>query len=247
MPTQPAKAPHTGYQNRSRAAPSHPTKSTARNDPGGRHNGAVVPPSPRPDPIAALLLTGGASRRMGRDKATLVVGGEQLASRTAALLATVAHPVIEVGPGFTHLVCTREEMPGAGPLAAVAAGAAALQALPPGGVSTGGRMPALVVATDMPNLTVGLLRLLAEHPASGCVVPLDPAGQAQPTCARYSPEALALAPELVAAGRRSLMALLDQVPTTWLPPAAWVGPAGRADALVDLDTPDDLAAVPPLQ
>ena len=59
-----------------------------------------MPANARP---AALLLTGGASRRLGRDKATLMVGGVPLARRTAALLVEVANPVIEVGPGYTGL------------------------------------------------------------------------------------------------------------------------------------------------
>lgn len=47
--------------------------------------------------ISAALLTGGASRRMGTDKAALTLSGEPLAVRTARLLATLFHEVIWVG------------------------------------------------------------------------------------------------------------------------------------------------------
>ncbi|HVL90346.1 MAG TPA: NTP transferase domain-containing protein, partial [Actinomycetota bacterium] len=46
---------------------------------------------------AGLLLTGGASTRMGRDKATIVAGGASLAERSAAALRAVAAPVLAVG------------------------------------------------------------------------------------------------------------------------------------------------------
>ena len=45
-----------------------------------------------------LLLTGGASRRLGTDKATIVWQGETLAVRAAVVLAQVCAPVLEVGP-----------------------------------------------------------------------------------------------------------------------------------------------------
>lgn len=186
------------------------------------------PPPPRP---AALLLTGGASRRMGRDKAALFIGHDQLADRTANLLQWVADPVIEVGPGFTALPRTREDPPGSGPLAAVAAGAAAL-------LDRHHRGPVLVVATDLPGLTVAYLGVLANHPVprpDHSVVPRDSGGRAQPLCARYSPTAVTQAQELVAAGHRSMKALLERVPVTWLD-------ADADGVLLDVDTPEDLAA-----
>jgi len=190
--------------------------------------GPDVPPPGRP---AALLLTGGASRRMGTDKAALVVPGGPLAQRSAALLRSVAEPVIEVGPGYTTLPCTREVPPGSGPLAAMAAGAALLKDRHHQG-------PVLVVATDLPGLTGEYLRVLANHGVprpDHSVVPRDGAGRAQPLCARYSPTALACAEELVAAGHRSMKALLARVPIVWID-----GDAGVV--LLDIDTPDDLAA-----
>jgi molybdopterin-guanine dinucleotide biosynthesis protein A len=184
---------------------------------------------------AGLLLTGGASRRMGTDKAAIVVDGVRLSERTAALLAEVAAPVVEVGPGFTALPRTVEAPRGSGPLHAVAAGAVFLAA-------AGHPGPALVVATDLPRLTAGLLRTLATWPAPGCVVPVA-GGRSQPACARFSPEALAEAVALAHAGRSSLMAVLDRVEVEWLAPDQWLPGAGRPDALADADTADDLAGL----
>src|SRR5260221_9570916 len=77
-------------------------------------------------PCAGLLLTGGASRRMGTDKALIEVDGQRLAERAAAVLMAVADPVPEVRPGWSPLPAVREDPPGRRPPAAVPARAAPL-------------------------------------------------------------------------------------------------------------------------
>jgi molybdopterin-guanine dinucleotide biosynthesis protein A len=195
--------------------------------------------------LSALLLTGGASRRMGRDKASLpsLAGldeggarpGETLAERTARLLALVADPVLELGPGRSGAPALDDPVPFAGPLAALAAGAAALR--------EGGHLgPVLVLATDLPLLSPGMLRWLAGHPSPWAVVPLDAGGREQPLCARYPLADLERAASLVVAGERRLGALLELIVAERPPAAAWAGPAGRPDALDDADRPEDLEA-----
>jgi molybdopterin-guanine dinucleotide biosynthesis protein A len=197
--------------------------------------------------IAAALLTGGASRRMGRDKASLILGAagpgmpealtpdpETLAARTARLLRAVADPVIEVGGSVTDLPRVADRRPRAGPLAALADAAGALRAESWSG-------PVLVVATDLPRLSVGLLAWLAGHPIAGALVPLDRTGRPQPLCARYPWAALELAEDLVAGGATRMGALLEVVNPLFCPPSEWAGPAGGSDVLVDVDTPADLA------
>ena len=116
---------------------------------------------------------------MGRDKSQLVINGSTLAVRTAELLLSVVEIAVEVGPGVSGLVATREDPPGEGPLAAVAAGRRRLREL---GHDDGG---ALVVACDLPLLSEPLLRLLAEWEWPYTVVPVVH-GQPQPLCARWS-------------------------------------------------------------
>jgi molybdenum cofactor guanylyltransferase len=179
---------------------------------------------------AGLLLTGGASRRMGRDKASLIVPGESscLARRTACLLEQVAGPVLEVGPGYSRLPRVVEVPAGGGPLAAVAAGWARLAA-------SGWSGRVLVIATDLPLLTVDLLRWLVGHPSPRSVVPTVD-GRVQPLCARYRAADLSVAGQLVKEGRRAMRDLVHAVrPARSEPPY-------RA-SLRDVDTPEDWACI----
>jgi molybdenum cofactor guanylyltransferase len=185
-------------------------------------------------PVAGLLLTGGASRRLGVDKATLLLDGDRLVDRVAGVLAGVATTIIEVGPGYSTFAAVREEPPGSGPLAALAAGAAGL------GARGLGSSAVLALAVDLPFVDAALLAWLASHPAPGTVVPVVD-GIPQPLCARYTYDALAVAPELIAAGERSMRALLSRLDVHEATEAEW-GAVASARAFADVDTPEDASA-----
>lgn len=181
--------------------------------------------------VAGILLTGGASRRMGFDKASLVVEGVPLAARLAAMLVEVARPVIEVGPGRAGIPAVREDPPGSGPLVAVAAGWEALG-------RQGRPGAALVLSCDLPLLRPALLELLASWPGSASVVPLW-GGRPQPLCARWSERDLDAAAALVGTGQRAMRALLDRPGVELLGESVW-STVAPADSLADVDRPEDL-------
>jgi molybdopterin-guanine dinucleotide biosynthesis protein A len=62
----------------------------------------------------------------------------------------------------------------------------------------------------------------------------------QSCCARYAPAALTAAADLVEQGERAMHALLSAVPIVEITEPEWRAVA-PADALADLDTPEDLA------
>ena len=193
---------------------------------------------------AGLLLTGGRSTRMGTDKANLRLLPHDssandvplltLAEKTAELLQRETDIAVEVGPGFTHLHHVSESPAHSGPLAALVAGAAELRRL-------GRDVPVLLVATDMPRLTQGMLGWLASYQPGRSVVPLA-GGRAQPLCARYQPADIGVASELVARGERAMSALIDAVHPVLVPDEVWGKSAGDKSCLDDLDTPDQLAS-----
>lgn len=105
----------------------------------------------------AVILAGGQSTRMGRDKALLDVGGQPLLARQINLAwATRATEVFisgRTGVDYSHFNCPvlLDRLPGAGPLAGIERGLAAL---------TNARL--LVLAVDLPEMTETLLNAMAE-------------------------------------------------------------------------------------
>jgi molybdopterin-guanine dinucleotide biosynthesis protein A len=130
--------------------------------------------------LAAAILAGGHARRFGgANKATLVVGGAQIVDRQLDALREVASAVFVVGrdaPAWSArgLAVVPDEVPDAGAL---------------GGILTAiTRSPSdrtLVVACDMPFLSVGLLRHMAAVEHSDLVIPKSTRGF-EPLCAIYS-------------------------------------------------------------
>ncbi|HWD51310.1 MAG TPA: molybdenum cofactor guanylyltransferase [Acidimicrobiales bacterium] len=180
--------------------------------------------------VAGLLLSGGASRRMGCDKASIRVDGQSAASRAAARLSSVADPVWEVGPSHCHLPHVVEDPPGSGPVGAVVAGWKALTA-------SGFRGPVLVLACDLPLMTAELLRWLAEVPGPGTVIPRVE-GRAQPLCARWSAPDLDRVVEYFAGGYRAFKTMYDELDIGFLDERAW-SPAASSRAFSDTDAPGD--------
>ncbi len=173
---------------------------------------------------------------MGRDKATLTVGGETLARRTARLLAHVCRPVLEVGPGSSGLDHIVEDPVGSGPLVALAAGWSSLSTY--SDADRPSRERALVVSCDLPLLEAGALALLADWPGTASVVPLLD-GRPQPLCARWSAVDLGVIEALVGSGERSLQPLLARPGIEFVDAAMWCPPFNRL-VFADADTPEDL-------
>ena len=190
--------------------------------------------------VAAAVLAGGASRRMGRDKATLAVGGVELASVALAAAARVADPVVLVAPEghpARRLAARLVTDPGQGPLAAVAAALDALEA-----------EHVLVLAGDHPGLRVELLAHLVGLAAGAEAVACRRGPRLEPLVAVYRrAPALALARARLAeeAGNHSLTGLLAGLDTLVVEEPQWrpLDPDGRS--FVDLDDPTDLEAWDP--
>lgn len=159
----------------------------------GKHHGAAAGRDPAAPDTVGVVLAGGASRRMGRDKAALAVDGETLAARAARRLLGVC-PRVAIADGGRGLVPGLPSLPDA-PAAGPAAGILGAARAWPG-------HPLLVLACDLPRVPEALLRELvrrlpvAARGGAGAaaepdwVVPRWERGL-EPLCALYRPAALA--------------------------------------------------------
>jgi len=127
---------------------------------------------------AAMVLAGGAGRRLGgTDKPALTVAGQPMLHRVLAAVADAA-PRIVVGPPGLPLPAgvtrTREEPPGGGPVAALAAGLALVPA---------GTPELALLAADLPFLTAeAVRRLRAAAAGQAGAVFVDDTGRPQWLC-----------------------------------------------------------------
>ena len=132
------------------------------------------------DAPVGVVLAGGASRRMGWDKALSSLPASA-AERLAAVCAEVA--VADRGRGLLPGLPSLPDGPGRGPVAGILGAAAAY----PG-------RPLLVLACDLPRVPVELLAELAALQPCDWAVPRWERGL-EPLCALYAPTALALLAE----------------------------------------------------
>ena len=159
-----------------------------------------VPAASRGVPFAAVLLAGGQSRRMGRDKALLALpDGRPLWRRQLDVLRELAPAELFISgftrPGFpADVPLLADELPGCGPLGGLAAALGATAS------------PRLVVlAVDLPRMTAAFLRgLLAGCGTGQGVVPQAADGFFEPLAAVYPREALTEARERLGRGEYAL-------------------------------------------
>lgn len=185
-------------------------------------------------PLAAIILAGGASRRMGRDKATLQFDGTTLVERTVNTLKARCAPVFVVAaPGQAlpplDAEVLRDEIRGVGPLLATGRGLRA--------AAEAGRELAFVAAVDMPLLTTDIIDGLvgpAVRLGADVVLPWD--GRDHYLAGIYRTSLAGVVDELIAAGERSMRALIDRVDTHRI-----VMP--EQPALTNVNTAADLAAL----
>jgi molybdopterin-guanine dinucleotide biosynthesis protein A len=149
--------------------------------------------------LSAILLAGGLSRRMGVDKATLLISGGQLWKRQLEVLNNLRPGAVWISArtapswGPAEIEVVTDKPPSRGPLSGIAAGLRRLQT-----------SHLLVLAIDLPQMTAEHLRKLCvlAHPGAG-VIPFH-GDYFEPLCAIYPLEALAAAETALSSGDVSL-------------------------------------------
>jgi molybdenum cofactor guanylyltransferase len=185
--------------------------------------------------LSGLILAGGRSSRMGRDKALLTLpDGRTLLARQADILRAAGAVKILASVRPEHetklpgITAVHDAVAEAGPLAGIAAG---LRAAPSGLV--------LVLAVDMPAMQAAHLRQLVELAVDGRgVVPMQ-SGQIEPLAAVY-PSLLADSAEAaLKGGQRAVQSWVreqaaDGALILWETPAEWAGVLRSWNTAADL-------------
>ena len=165
--------------------------------------------------LQGLVLAGGHSRRMGRDKALLTYHGENQLVRTANMLFKYCKQV--------YISCRVDQAAAYRGLGYPLVADSYLDLGPLGGLLSAQRLlpgnPWLVTACDLPFLRENLLETLVEqrNPFSFATAwKPEPAGKPEPLCTLY--ETKSRIPLLIrhAAGENSLRAFLEELPVHYL-------------------------------
>ena len=157
--------------------------------------------------VAAFILAGGKSTRMGADKAFVEFEGRTLLARSLEVARSVTPDVRIVGEAgkFAPFAPVVEDVfRGCGPLGGIHA------ALPVSAAELN-----LVLAVDLPFVSWAFLRYLIGRAqnAPDAVVVVPRAGGWQPLCAVYRRAFVGVAEEALKAGRYKIDALFDEVET----------------------------------
>ena len=186
--------------------------------------------------LAAVVLAGGESSRMGQPKAWIDWRGRPLVTWLCEQLAPLASPLIVVhalGQSLPPLPARVERAvdarPGRGPLEGFAAGLRAV----------GGRAGAALVAScDLPLLHADFVRGLASRLAAHDAVLPVADGRDQVLCGVYRMSVLAAVERQLAVDNLRVRALLDHIDVLRLPADELPHP----ESVTEVNTPGQLLA-----
>jgi molybdenum cofactor guanylyltransferase len=187
--------------------------------------------------VAAFILAGGKSTRMGRDKALLEYEGRILLARALDMARSVTREVRIVGKQekFAAFAPVVEDIfRDCGPLGGIHA---ALRA--------SGSELNLILAVDMPFVSAGFLQyLVAQAQAVPNAVVVVPAagGRRQPLCAIYRRQFAYLAENALSCGEYKIDRLFDGICTRTISPEELATAGFAPSVFCNLNTPEELEA-----
>jgi len=196
--------------------------------------------------VSCLILAGGRSKRMGKDKALLPFPGHEqitFVDHAATLLATVGREVVLVArdatsaldyASLTKVRIVTDQVPDQGPLMGLYSG---LRAMHPAATH------ALVVAVDMPFVQPTLLTYLLTHLQPDAI--LMPVVQSAPQVllAVYPRTILPIVEECLRQGQHDLRALLKVAPVSYIEEAQLRQVDPQLRSFVNVNTPEELQSI----
>ena len=192
--------------------------------------------------FSGVILAGGKSRRMGRDKGQLMLQGETLASRAVRTLSALTEDVIlvtntpEPFKGLSARL-TGDVIPGGGALSGIHAGLTAAR-----------HEWALVVACDMPFLNLDLLRYMASlapgasaAAASAAAVVPRWQGELETLHTFYSRQCLSVIEPILHRGGGRIIEFYERIHVRYVEPDEIVPLDPRGLSFFNVNSPEDWA------
>ncbi|MCL5287251.1 MAG: molybdenum cofactor guanylyltransferase [Acidobacteria bacterium] len=187
--------------------------------------------------IDAFILAGGASTRMGVDKALLPIGGQPMLLRMTALLEPLVARVAVVGPPERYaplgVTVFPDDVPGLGPL---------------GGILTALRHSQspwfLILGCDLPHLRRDWLQWLIGaglESEAAVVMPIGPSGY-EPLCAMYNQRCAGAIADAVSRNVRKVTAGLLDLTMEVVSPDVWKQFDEDGTLFQNMNQPEDYAA-----
>lgn len=190
-----------------------------------------------PNSTTAIILAGGASSRMGRNKALLQWQGRPLVAKVADVLSDLTEEIVVVSNEaepyrFLNVPIVPDVQPGYGPLMGLYSGLRVAR----------GEL-AVAVAVDMPFLSAPLLSyLLAQAPGYDVVIPRAQ-NRLHPLCAVYRRSTcLPAIEQAIAHGRRRIISFHTNVLVRQVDESELRRISPDLRALMNVNTPAELAA-----
>lgn len=190
--------------------------------------------------LAVAILAGGISRRFGADKALirLATNRPTLIEQTVSIARALSDDIRVVGHDrFAGLglgvPIVPDDHPGQGPLEGIATA-----------LRYSDRLRLLVLACDMPCLSLSLLRLLVERPsAADVIIPRTNDGQWHSMHAIYRTSVLRPIEDLLRSGDTAVHLLFDRVTVDAVGETELRTVDPELDSLINLNRPVDLERI----
>jgi len=190
-----------------------------------------------PNDIASIILAGGKSSRMGKDKAGLKLDGRLMILQSIARkLLTISDEVIVATDGRRYddlnirVKWVDDVYPGAGSLVGLYSG-----------LKEASSDYALVVACDMPFLNLELLRYMIALPRDYDILAPRMGDKIEPLHAIYSRNCLTAIARLLEAGHKKIMDLYDEVRVRYISQEVIDKYDPEHRSFFNINTPDQLA------
>jgi len=183
---------------------------------------------------SVLILAGGQSRRMGRNKAFLDWRGRPLIADLIDRFRPISDDVILIAPDLKpfqglNARLVPDPLPPVGPLGGLWSGLLSAR-----------HEWAFAMACDMPLVDPRVVEWMFEQRGEAdAVVPLDDQGRPEPLHALYRASCLNAIASALACGQRAMLAFYPAIRVRYLPPSIWraVDPEGRSWR--NINTPED--------